>query len=173
LPPQNFGPDEQRHFADDIWLAVARAVDGCGLIWLPHGRGLQLNDCPLNPKPDKLPVAITAFEYLIGSPGCHDLSLGFMFSDQQVGGSPDVAIGDHSASSRSAALWPSATSFLLVRSSSHRKNTIPGEFYTASLGSPLGITPLRYFLSVSRLEDPAPFGDATQFVVALGPRVKP
>jgi hypothetical protein len=43
---------------------------------------------------------IAAFEHLIGSPGCHDLSLAFIFADQQIGGSPDVSVGDHSGSSR-------------------------------------------------------------------------
>jgi hypothetical protein len=65
------------------------------LIRLPRGRGLQLNDRPPDPKPDKLPVVVAAFEHLIGSPGCHDLSVGTMFADQQVGGSPDVAIRNH------------------------------------------------------------------------------
>jgi hypothetical protein len=50
---------------------------------------VQLDDRSPNAKPDKLPVAITAFEHLIGSPSCHDFSFGFMFSDQQIGGSPD------------------------------------------------------------------------------------
>jgi len=59
---------------------------------------VQLDDRSPNAKPDKLPVAITAFEHFIGSPSCHDFSVGFMFSDQQVGGSPDVAVGDHSDS---------------------------------------------------------------------------
>jgi hypothetical protein len=77
------------------------------LIGLPHGRGLQLNDRPPDPKPNKLLVAIAAFEHLIRSPGSHNLSLGFMATDQKVGGSPDVAIGDHSGSTRSAALLPS------------------------------------------------------------------
>jgi hypothetical protein len=44
------------------------------LIRLPHGRGPQLNDRPPDPKQDKLPVVIAAFEHLIGSPGCHDLA---------------------------------------------------------------------------------------------------
>jgi len=51
------------------------------LIRLPHGRGLQLNDRPSGAKPDKLPLAVAAFEHLIGSSRGEDLSLGFMFSD--------------------------------------------------------------------------------------------
>jgi hypothetical protein len=49
-----------------------------------------------------LSVAVAAFKHLIGSPGCNDLGVGFMFADQQIGGTPDVAVGDHSGSSRSA-----------------------------------------------------------------------
>jgi hypothetical protein len=86
-----------------LLAGCTRAADGYGLIWLPHGHGLQLDDRPPDAKPDKLPVAIGAFEHLIGSPGCHYLRVGTMFADQQIGGTPDVAIGDHSASSRSAA----------------------------------------------------------------------
>jgi len=56
-----------------------------------------------------LAVVIAAFEHLIGSPGCHYLGFDTMSPDQQIGGSPDVAIGDHSDSIRSAALLPSAT----------------------------------------------------------------
>ena len=44
----------------------------------------------------------TAFEHLISASGCHYLSVGTVFADQQIGGTPDVAIGDHSGSSRSA-----------------------------------------------------------------------
>ena len=40
--------------------------------------------------------SLAAFEHLIGSPGRHYFSLDLMFADQQVGGSPDVTIGDHS-----------------------------------------------------------------------------
>jgi hypothetical protein len=65
------------------------------LIRLSHGHSLQLDDRLADAKPDKLSVAITAFEHLVGSPGCHYLSLQFMFTDQQIGGSPDVAIRDH------------------------------------------------------------------------------
>jgi hypothetical protein len=72
-----------------------RTADGT-LIRLPYRRGLQLDDCLLDPKPHELSVVVAAFEHLIGSPGCHDLSLGTMFADQQIGGSPDVAIADHS-----------------------------------------------------------------------------
>jgi hypothetical protein len=53
-------------------------------------------------KPEELSLAVAAFKHLIGPPGRDDLSLGTMFADQQVGGSPNVAIGNHSGSSRSA-----------------------------------------------------------------------
>jgi hypothetical protein len=56
---------------------------------------------------------VAAFQHIIGTPGCHDLGVGFMFAAQQVGGSPDVAISDHSDSIRSAAFLPSATWFQL------------------------------------------------------------
>jgi hypothetical protein len=49
-----------------------------------------------------LTVAVAAFEHLIGPPGGDDLSLGSVFADQQIGGSPDVALRDHSHSPRSA-----------------------------------------------------------------------
>jgi len=49
---------------------------------LSRRRGLQLNDCPLDPKPDKLPIALTALEHLIGSSGCHNLSILFMLTDE-------------------------------------------------------------------------------------------
>ena len=38
---------------------------------LPYGHCFQLDDSSLNAKPDKLPVAIAAFEHLIGSLSCH------------------------------------------------------------------------------------------------------
>jgi len=67
---------------------------------------LQLDDRPPDTQPDKLPITIAAFEHLIGSP-CRDyLGIGPVLADQQIGGSPDIAIGDHSDSSRSAALFP-------------------------------------------------------------------
>jgi hypothetical protein len=43
---------------------------------------LQLDDCPPDAKPDKLPVMIAAYEHFIGSPRCHYFSVGFMFADQ-------------------------------------------------------------------------------------------
>jgi hypothetical protein len=80
----------------------ARSTYATTLIRLPHSRGLQPNNRPFDPKPHELSVAVAAFKHLIGSPGCNDLGVGFMFADQQIGGTPDVAIGDHSGSSRSA-----------------------------------------------------------------------
>jgi hypothetical protein len=41
-----------------------------------------------------LPLAVAAFEHFISAPGCHYLSVGSMFADQQVGGSPDISIGE-------------------------------------------------------------------------------
>jgi hypothetical protein len=66
------------------------------LIRLPHGHGLEFDDRPPDAQPDNLPVVIAAFEHLIGSPGRHYLGVGTMFADQQIGGSPDIAIGDRS-----------------------------------------------------------------------------
>jgi hypothetical protein len=65
------------------------------LIRLPYGHRLQLHDRSPNAKPDKLLVAIAAFEHFIASPGCDDLGIGPVLADQQIAGSPDVAIGDH------------------------------------------------------------------------------
>ena len=66
------------------------------LIRLPYGCALQVDDRSPDAKPDKLPIAIAAFEHFIASPGCDDLSIGPVLADQQIAGSPDVAIGDHS-----------------------------------------------------------------------------
>jgi hypothetical protein len=77
---------------------------------LPHGHSLQIGDRPPYAKPDELSVVVATFQYLIGSSGGDDLGLGFMFPDQQVGGSPNVAIRNHSGSSRSAE--PQAAPFL-------------------------------------------------------------
>jgi hypothetical protein len=52
------------------------------LIRLSYRRGLQLDDRSPDAKPDKLPVALTALEHLIGSSGCHDLSILFMLTDE-------------------------------------------------------------------------------------------
>jgi hypothetical protein len=74
---------------------------------------LQLDDRSPNAKPDKLPVAIAAFEHFIGSPGCDGLGIGPVLADQQISGSPDIAIRDHSGSFRSAAFLFSAISLRL------------------------------------------------------------
>ena len=76
------------------------------LIRLPYGYGLQLDDRSPNAKPDKLPVAIAAFEHFIASPGCDDLGIGPVLADQQIAGSPDVAIGDHSGCRSKSILLP-------------------------------------------------------------------
>ena len=55
-----------------------------GLIRLPRGRGLQLEDRTPDRKPDALPVVLAAFEHLIGSPACHDLGVHTMFADDRV-----------------------------------------------------------------------------------------
>jgi hypothetical protein len=65
---------------------------------------LQLDDRPPDAKPDQLPVAVAAFEHLISASGCHYLSVRTVLADQQIGRTPDAAIGDHSGSSRSADL---------------------------------------------------------------------
>jgi hypothetical protein len=63
---------------------------------LSRRHGLQLADCPFDPKPDKLPVEIAAFEHLIGTLRCDYFRFATVLADQQVGGSPDVAVLDHS-----------------------------------------------------------------------------
>jgi len=40
------------------------------LIRFPRGRGSQLDDRPLDAKPDQLPVAVAAFEHFVRAPGC-------------------------------------------------------------------------------------------------------
>jgi hypothetical protein len=72
------------------------------LIRLPHGHRLKLDDRAADANPDQLRVAVATFEHLISAPGCHYLSVGTVFADQQIGGTPDVAVRDHSGSSRSA-----------------------------------------------------------------------
>jgi hypothetical protein len=42
-----------------------------------------------------LSLAFAAFEHLIGLPHRHYFSVGFMFADQQIGGSSYIAIWDH------------------------------------------------------------------------------
>ena len=76
------------------------------LIRLPCGYGLQLDDRSPDAKPDKLPVAIAAFDHFIASPGCDDLGIGPVLADQQITGSPDVAIGDHSGCRSKSILLP-------------------------------------------------------------------
>jgi hypothetical protein len=58
-------------------------------------RGLQLDDGPSDPFPDGLPFEIAAIEHQIGALGRRKLGLVTMLPDQQVGGSPDVEVGDH------------------------------------------------------------------------------
>jgi hypothetical protein len=48
------------------------------LIWLSHGRGQQLGDCPPNAAPDQSPVMVATFEHLIGTLRRHYLSVGSM-----------------------------------------------------------------------------------------------
>ena len=62
----------------------------------------ELGDCPPDPKPDQLPVVVATFAHLISTLRRHNLSVGSMFADQQIGGTPDVAVGDHCGSSHSA-----------------------------------------------------------------------
>jgi hypothetical protein len=38
---------------------------------LSNRRSQQVADCPLDPKPHKLPVAIAVFKHLIGTPSRH------------------------------------------------------------------------------------------------------
>jgi hypothetical protein len=49
---------------------------------------------------------IAAFQHLIGTVGGDYLSLVSMFADQQIGSTPDVAVRDHSGSSRQAEFLP-------------------------------------------------------------------
>jgi hypothetical protein len=74
------------------------------LIRLPRSRGLQFDHSPPDPKPDELPVVLATLDHLIGSPSREYLSIDPMFAGQQIGGSPDVAIGDHSAFRSAASL---------------------------------------------------------------------
>ena len=78
---------------------MAGRVHGGGirLIRFAYGCGLQLYDRLPDAKPDALPLVLAAFEHLIGSPSRDYLSVRTMFLDQEIGGSPDVAIGHHSA----------------------------------------------------------------------------
>jgi hypothetical protein len=39
-----------------------------------------------------LPVAVAAFQHLIRAPGCREFCAAAVFADQQIGGSPDVAV---------------------------------------------------------------------------------
>ena len=57
--------------------------------------------CPHWP-PTSSAVMVATFEHLVATLRHHYLSVASMFSDQQIGGAPDVAVGDHSGSSRSA-----------------------------------------------------------------------
>jgi hypothetical protein len=51
-------------------------------------------------------VPVAAFEHLISASGCHYLSVGTVLADHKIGGTPDVAIRDHSRSPRSADSLP-------------------------------------------------------------------
>jgi hypothetical protein len=42
-----------------------------------------------------LSLAVAAFKHLIGPPGCQHFSVGTVFADQQIGATPDVAVGNH------------------------------------------------------------------------------
>jgi hypothetical protein len=70
--------------------------EGAALIWFPGGRGLQLHDSLPDAKPDGFPFVIPAIEHFISTPCCHELSAVAVFADQEVRGSPDVAVEDHS-----------------------------------------------------------------------------
>jgi hypothetical protein len=61
----------------------------------PGRRGLQLDDSPPDPLPNGLAFEVAAFEHQIGAPGRSKLGIVTMLPDQQVGGSPDVEVGDH------------------------------------------------------------------------------
>ena len=58
-------------------------------------RGLQLDDSPADPLPKGLPFEVAALKHQVGSPGRSKLGIVTMLPDQQVGGSPDVEVGDH------------------------------------------------------------------------------
>lgn len=85
---------------------------------------MQFDDCPPDPKPDELPVVLATLEHLIGTPSRDYFGVDPMFADQQIDGSPDVAIGDHSAF-RSAASLTSTTGFGRRRSSARRNLPYP------------------------------------------------
>jgi hypothetical protein len=101
----------------DATDGVGRARRAVGLIRLPRGRGLQLDDRLPDAKPDALPVVLAAFEHLIGSPACHDLGVHTMFADQQIGGSPRCRGRGLSSPIRLGAfvLWASWTDLLCIR----------------------------------------------------------
>jgi hypothetical protein len=47
-----------------------------------------------------LSLAVAASKHLISPAGGDDLGLCYMFADQQIGGTPDVALRDHSSFGR-------------------------------------------------------------------------
>jgi hypothetical protein len=63
------------------------------LIRLPHGCGLQLDDRAPDAKPDRLPIAVATFEHVVRTLRAHYLSIGIMFTDQQIGGTPSQSLG--------------------------------------------------------------------------------
>jgi hypothetical protein len=70
----------------------------------PGWRGLLLNDSASEAFPDGLPLDVAAIEHQVGAPGRCKLGIGTMPPDQQVGGSPDVEVGDHGLSETSYGL---------------------------------------------------------------------
>jgi hypothetical protein len=61
----------------------------------PGRRGLQLDDSPPDPLPNGSPFEVAAFKHQVGAPGRSKLGIVTMLPDQQVGGSPDIEVGDH------------------------------------------------------------------------------
>jgi hypothetical protein len=84
-------------------------------------------------------VEFSSGKHLVSTLRCNYLSVATVLADQQVGGTPDVEVGDHSGSSRSAASSPSAINF----GTAHRvlnaaEITTPGQLWAANEDSPLG-----------------------------------
>jgi hypothetical protein len=78
---------------DRFGIAIARS--SCNSMCRACRRGVRLDDSLSDPFPDGLAFEIASFEHQIGAPGRSKLGIVAMLPDQQVGGSPDVEVGDH------------------------------------------------------------------------------
>ena len=66
-----------------------------------HPENGVLTPCLFTPKPDRFPVVVAAFRHVVSPSGRDDLSIGTGFADQQICGSPYVAVGDQTVSAAS------------------------------------------------------------------------